>query len=119
KPMAVEDGDLASEQAWYPVFGALGTALSFALFKALRRRKSLRDHQAYAIHQLETAEPEITEMEWTALRTTPSDQLLRKLYARPHARYRIADTLGVGPARTFEAFCEQVAKLRTSCNAYQ
>src|SRR5262245_44330017 len=30
KPMAVEDGDLVSEQAWYPVFGALGTALSFA-----------------------------------------------------------------------------------------
>jgi hypothetical protein len=110
-PMAVEDGDLVTDQAWYPVFGTLGTAVSLLLLKALRRRKSLVEHQENSIHQLEAAEPEISAAEWTAICTSPSDDLLRKLYARPHARYRIADTLGVGPARTFEAFREQVAKL--------
>jgi hypothetical protein len=110
-PVAVEDGDLITDHAWYPLFGILGTVLSLLLLKALRRRKSLGEHQEDAIQQLEAAEPEISVAEWKALHASPSDDLLRKLYSRPHARYRIADTLGAGPARTFEAFREQVARL--------
>jgi hypothetical protein len=110
-PMPVDDGDLITDQVWYPLFGTLGTALSLVLLKALRPRKSLEAHLEYAIHQPEAAESEISAAEWTAIRTSPSDNLLRKLYARPHARYRIADTLGAGPARTFEAFREQVFRL--------
>jgi hypothetical protein len=79
KPVAVEDAGLVSEQAWYPFFGVLGTALSLALFKILRRRKSLVSQQGYAIHRLEAAEPEITASEWRELCTAPSDDLLRKL----------------------------------------
>lgn len=62
-PMAVEDGDLVTGQAWYPVFGTLGTAVSLLLLKVLRRRKSLVEHQENAIYQLEAAEPEISAAE--------------------------------------------------------
>jgi hypothetical protein len=106
---AVEDNWLIDE-LFHLFVGLIGIAGAFAGLRWLRGKST-----GGAVREHETPSPEpvfeITPAEWSALQGSPGEELLRRLYARPLAVYRIADLLGAGPARTFDAFCEQVARL--------
>jgi len=109
-PLAVDDHDLFTDYIFHVMLGLFGTAGAFLGLHLLRRRRASASSQD---SRVPASDPvfEITPTEWTALQSLPTEELLRALYARPLAVYRIADMVGSGPARTFEAFREQVSRL--------
>lgn len=114
RPIAVEDDGLLSEQLWDFGLVATFTAFGFVLLWAVWRRKPANRPEPADCIEPERPEADISPAEWAALKASPDEALLQRLYARPAACYRIADELGVGPARTIEAFREQIARLRNA-----